>query len=328
MKAVWYEQYGKARDVLKFGEIEDPVPRSNEIKVSVKVSGLNPSDVKRRMGTSVANPKFPKMIPHMDGSGIVDAVGSDVRNFERGDRVWLYETQFGNAFGTAAEFAVVPEHRAVKLPEGIGFDTGASLGVPAMTAHRCLFLDGPIEGKTILVQGGAGAVGKYAVALAKWGKAANVIATVSSEEKAKVAQEAGADHIVNYKEEDLAEKIKGFSPEGVDLVVEVSFGANWETDATLLKNGGVISTYASDSQREPKIQFYSLAGNNLTVHFVLVYLMSKEAHEAAIKDIQNALGKQVLKPTVARRFPLSKTIDAHELLESGKAVGKILVDVS
>lgn len=328
MKAIWYEQYGNARDVLKYGEIETPVPKSDEIRVSVEVSGLNPSDIKRRRAVSAANPNFPKVIPHMDGSGIIDAVGSNVSNFRKGDRVWLYEAQFGRAFGTAAEYVVLPEHQAVKLPEGISFEAGASLGVPAMTAHRCLFLDGPIKGKTILVQGGAGAVGKYAIELAKWGSAGNVIATVSSEEKANVAREAGADHVVNYKAENSVEKIRGLATEGVDLVVEVSFGSNWATDAAVLKENGIISAYSSDSQREPKISFPALMGKNLTVHFILVYLMPKEAHKDAIRAIQDALGKQYLEPTIARRFPLSSTIDAHEFLESGKALGKILIDVA
>ena len=327
MKAVWYERYGEARDVLEFGEMEDPVPAHDEIKVRVKTSGLNPSDIKRRKGTSVANPKLPRVIPHMDGAGIVESVGADVRNIAPGDRVWVYEAQLGCPFGTAAEFVVVPEHRAVKLPDSIDFETGASLGVPAMTAHRCLFLDGSIEGKTILVQGGAGAVGNYTVQFAKWGKARRVIATVSSEEKAKIAFEAGADHVLNYKTENVVERIRQIAPEGVDRVAEVSFGSNWETDVAVLKPNGVISTYASDSQREPKIQFYSLMGKGLTVHFVLVYVMSKKAHEHAIRDIEDALAKEFLKPKIAARFPLSKTVDAHELLESGKAVGKILIEV-
>ena len=328
LKAVWYERFGEARDVLEFGEMAEPVPKPDEVKVRVKVSGLNPSDVKRRKGTSVANPKLPRVIPHMDGAGVVESVGSNVHNFKVGDRVWIYEAQLGRAFGTGAEYAVVPEHLAVKLPDGINFDIGASLGVPAMTAHRCLFSDGSIEGKTILVQGGAGAVGNYTVQLAKWGKATKVIATVSSDEKAKVAKEAGADYVLNYKTENIVERIKQIAPEGVDRVAEVSFGANWETDASVLKTNGVISTYASDSQREPKFQFYSLMGKGLTVHFVLVYVMSREAHEHAIRDTQDALRQGFLKLKVAGRFPLSKTADAHEFLESGKAVGKVLVDIS
>ena len=328
MKAVWYEQYGNARDVLKFGEMEDPLPKQNEIKVSVKVSGLNPSDVKRRKGTSSATAKFPRVIPHMDGSGIVAAVGSNVQNLKRGDRVWLYEAQLGRPFGTAAEYVCVPEQRAVKLPEESSFDIGASLGVPAMTAHRCLFVDGPIEGKTILVQGGAGAVGKSANELAKWGNAASVIATVSSQEKAQVALEAGADRVVNYKMKNIVEELKASAPEGVDLVTEVSFGSNWRDDASLLKPNGAISTYSSDTEREPKISFRDLMEKNLTVHFVHVYTMSREMHEEAIRDIQSALRKNYLAPSVAARFPLSNTVEAHEFLESGKAVGKILIDVT
>ncbi|MDG6906303.1 MAG: NADPH:quinone reductase [Nitrososphaerota archaeon] len=328
MKAVWYEQYGEARDVLHYGEMEDPVPRQDEVMVRVRVSGLNPSDVKRRRGTSVSNPRLPRVIPHMDGSGVVESVGSNVRNLKVGDRVWIYEAQLGRPYGTAAELAVIPEYRAVKLPETIDFDIGASLGIPAMTAHRCLFSDGPIEGKIVLVQGGAGAVGNYAVQLAKWGKAKRVIATASSDEKSLVAKQAGADYVLNYKTDDIVEKMKQIATEGIDRIVEVSFGANWETDATLLKPSGVISTYASDSDREPKIQFYALMRKDLTVHFVLVYAMPMEAHKDAIRDIREALRMGFLKPKVASRFPLSRTADAHEMLESGKAVGKILIDIA
>ncbi len=328
MKAVWYERYGEARDVLEYGDMTDPIPGAKEVRIKVKASGLNPSDVKRRKGTSVANPALPRVIPHMDGSGIVDLVGSNVQNFAAGDRVWVYEAQLGRPFGTAAQFVVVPQHRVVKLPESIDFETGASLGVPAMTAHRCLFLDGPIEGKTILVQGGAGGVGNFAVQFAKWGKAGKVIATVSSDEKAKIASEAGADQVLNYKTDDVIKKLKETSPEGVDLVVDVDFGANLEIDSAVLKPNGVISAYSSDSEPEPKISFRSLMGKGLTAHFVLVYIMSEEAHERAISDIQDALHKGFLKPKIAARFPLARTVDAHELLESGRALGKIIVDAS
>ena len=328
MKAVWYERYGEAKDVLEYGDTTDPIPGANEVRIRVNSSGLNPSDVKRRKGTSVANPKLPRVIPHMDGAGTVDLVGDNVHNFALGDRVWVYEAQLGRPFGTAAQLVLVPQRNVVKLPESIDFETGASLGVPAMTAHHCLFLDGPIEGKNILVQGGAGAVGNFAVQFAKWGKAGKVIATVSSDEKAKIAIEAGADQVLNYKREEVIKKVKETSPEGVDLVVEVDFGANLETDAAVLKPNGVISAYASDSEPEPKIKFRSLMGKGLTTHFVLVYVMSEEAHERAIRDIQDALHKGFLKPKIAVRFPLASTVDAHELLESGRALGKIIVEVS
>ena len=328
MRAVWYEKLGPAREVLKIGERETPALGPGEVRVSIHSSGINPSDVKRRAGWGGLTMRLPFVIPHMDGAGVIDAVGEGVSTSRIGERVWLYEAQFNRQFGTAAEYSVVPERLAVKLPEGVDYELGATLGVPAMTAHRCLFSDGSIKGQTILVSGGAGAVGSYAIQLSRWGGAKRTIATVSSAEKEKVALSAGADNVLNYKDENVATRIREItSGEGVDRIIEVSFGSNLPTNMSVLKTNGTIATYASDSDREPKIPFYSVMNRGVTVHFVLVYVMPKAAHEKAIEDITNCLEQGVLRPSVGERFPLAETAAAHEAVESGKTIGKVLINM-
>src|SRR6266850_2542158 len=198
MKAAWYERNGSAREVLKVGDMPDPKPGKGEVRVRMVVSGLNPSDVKRREGSRGQVIEFPRVIPNSDGAGVIDAVGPGASESWVGERVWVWNAQWGRAFGTCAEYCTLPEAQVRALPEGVGFDEGACLGIPAMTAHQALFSNGEVRGQTILVTGGAGAVGRYAIQMAKWG-GAMVIATVSSPEKARVASEAGADLVIDYK---------------------------------------------------------------------------------------------------------------------------------
>ena len=212
MRAIWYEKLGPAHEVLKSGEMPDSVPGPGEVRVRIAFSGVNPSDVKRRAGSRDAAMPFPRVIPDMDGSGVIDRVGPGMEEKRVGERVWLHSTQWKRPFGTAAEYAVTPSHRAVPLPQVISLAAGASLGVPAMTAHRAVFGHGPVTGKTVLVTGGAGAVGFYAIQLAKWA-GARVITTVSGAEKAELARKAGADSVVNYKTEALKEQVDHRSEE-------------------------------------------------------------------------------------------------------------------
>src|SRR5215216_6647097 len=208
MRAAWYERKGAAREVLQVSELPIPEPGLGEVRVRVAVSGINPSDTKGRTGwRGQTDMPFSQIIPHQDGSGTIDAVGADVPASHVGEQVWIYEAQRGRAFGTGAEYVVVPTSNAVRLPEGASFVDAACLGVPAMTAHRCLFADGPIARKTVLVTGAAGGVGQYAVQLAKWG-GATVIATVSSAEKAEQARAIGADHVINYRDEDVVARVQ------------------------------------------------------------------------------------------------------------------------
>jgi NADPH:quinone reductase len=330
MKAIWYERKGAARDVLTFGERPDPEPGPGEVRVKLVVSGLNPSDLKGRSGWRGAKEmQYPLIVPHQDGAGIIDRAGPGVAQARIGERVWLYEAQRGRAFGTAAEYVVVPAEHAVQLPEGVAFETGAALGVPALTAHRALFIDGSILGQTVLVTGGAGAVGQAAVLLAKWA-GARVIATVSRAEQAAVATASGADWIINRKDEDVVARIVAVTGgAGVDRVVDVAFEANLEANLAVLKSSGTISTYAPAAEYpDIRMPFYQLFAKAITVHLIYVYVMSRAAHEAAIGDVTAALMAGRYRPQIGPRFPLAQTAAAHEALESGKTVGKILIDVA
>lgn len=327
MKAVWYEQVGAAKTVLTIGAIEPPELAAGQVRVKVFASGVNPSDVKQRAGWGGLTMRFPRVIPHNDGSGVIVEVGEGVSSDRIGERVWIYEATLPKGLGTAAEFVVVASENAIALPDSISFAEGACLGVPAMTAHHCVFKDGNVAGQTILVTGGAGAVGAYAIQLAKWGNAA-VITTVSSEQKAEIAKAIGADYVINYRTEDVSAIVKQITNgKGVDRVIEVDFAANFETNLKILKRNGTIATYASDSQVAPQVPVYSLIYKNLTVHYVLVYGMSKTAHQQAAADITTCLKADVLKHQIAERFPLVRIAEAHELMESGQAIGNIIVEV-
>jgi NADPH2:quinone reductase len=329
MKAAWYESKGAAREVLQVGERPDPQPAAGEVRVRVHMSAVNPSDTKSRGGLRVREMPFPVVIPHQDGAGVIDAVGEGVDPSRVGERVWIYEANLGRAFGTAAQYTTVPAHKAVRLPDEVGFDAGACLGIPVMTAHRCVYADGPVFGQKVLVQGGAGAVGYYAVQLARLGGAAQVIATVSREEQAARALEAGADAVINRRSEDVVARVRelagGEAP--LDRVIEVAFGANLADDIALLKAGGVIATYASDAVPEPSLPFWPMLAKDLTVRFVLVYAMSAQAHEEAAAWISEALATGNLRHQVFQTFSLDEIAAAHEATESMSNVGKVLVRI-
>jgi len=328
VKAVYYEKKGPAAKVLIAGELPDPQPGPGEVRVKVAVSGVNPTDTKLRGGWDGATDMpFPRIVPHQDGAGVIDRVGAGVPQARVGERVWIWEAQRGRAFGSCAECVALPADNAVPLPQGTSFETGACLGIAGMTAHRCLFQDGGIQGQTVLVAGGAGAVGQAAILLAKWA-GARVVATVSRAEQENVAREAGADLVVNRKGGDAAERIKGFARGGVDRVVEVAFEANFDLDRAVLKANGVISTYSSGPfDSAPRIPFGPVMRQGITVHFILVYVMSREAHAAAARDLNAALEAGRYRPHVARVFALAETAAAHEAQESGAAVGKLLVSL-
>ncbi len=327
MKAAFLTGHG-GNEVVRVGERPLPQPGPGEVRVRVAVSGINPSDTKGRTGWhGQTEMPFPRIIPHQDGSGVIDAVGADVPASRVGERVWLYEAQRGRAFGAAAEYVVVPSSNAVRLSEGVSFVDAACLGVPAMTAHRCLFADGPITGKTILVTGAAGGVGQYAVQLAKWG-GATVVATVSSAEKGEQARAIGADYVINYREEDVVARVQEITGDaGVDRIVEVAFGANLPISVQVLKTNGVIATYSSDADPTPTIPFGQFLGKDLTVRFVLVYVMGEQAHQDAIKDITTALEAGLLHPVAVQRFSLDEIAAAHEAVETGHTAGKVLIDL-
>ncbi|WP_031293320.1 NADPH:quinone reductase [Leptolyngbya sp. Heron Island J] len=328
MKAIWYEQPGKASDVLKYGDVEQPEPKAGEVRVKIHVSGVNPSDTKFRSGWMGLKQPYAKTIPHNDGAGVIDAVGEGVSSERIGERVWIYEAQRQSAFGTAADYVVVPGHKAVTMPEALDFASGASLGVPAMTAHFAVFSDGPITDKVVLVHGGAGAVGSYAIQLAKWGDAKTVLATVSSDEKAAVAKQMGADYVINYRQEDVVARVREIvGKRGCDRIVDVALAANIDINAKLVAHNGVIATYESGNAPTVKIPFYELLYKNAALRTVLVYAMSEAAHEAAAKDINQAIQDGALQYLIAAHYPLSETAVAHDAVDSGQLIGKVVIDV-
>src|SRR5580704_960868 len=319
MIAALYRQTGPAAEVLQVEEVERPQPGPGEVLVRVRASGVNPTDCKSRAGLT-PRPIDGFQVPHMDGAGIIEGVGPGVDPGRVGERVWLWLAAAGRRWGTAAEWTVLPARQAALLPDGASFDLGATLGVPAMTAHYCLFSDGPITGQTVLVAGGAGAVGHFAVELAKRA-GARVIATVSSPEKAALAKEAGAEKVVNYRSPDAVDQIKAFGP--VDRVIEVALGANLELDLAVVRPHATIVTYAAEAA-DPALPVRTCMTANLTLKFVLLYGVPMTALDQAAADITAALVAGELTGLPGRKFPLADITAAHEAAESGVA-GKVIV---
>jgi len=322
MRAVWYEESGDA-GVLQVGEMPDPEPGPGEVRVKVMVSGINPSDWKMRSRAM----RFPKIIPNQDGSGVIDKVGPGVPSTRVGQRVWLFESNFGQAFGTAAEYTVQPAHHAVALPENASFDDGACLGVPAMTAHRSVFADGPVTDKTVLVTGGAGAVAQYAIQMAKIG-GARVFSTVSSDKKAFIARDAGADETINYRTEDVTARIDALTGDrGVDRIVEVEFPANFEVSRKAIADGGSISVYGfGDGAIETPGVPFRFRRSNINVRFVMVYTMPTEAKRAATEHITQCISDGSLTHLHGPHFTLEQAADASRAVES-HAIGTVMLDV-
>ena len=326
MKAVWYERTGAAHEVLTMGEMSDPNPDAGEVRVRMSVAGVNPSDVKRRAGFNGQTMAFPRIIPNMDGAGTIDAVGAGVDAKRIGERVWLHSTAWKRPFGTAAQYAVTPSPRAFTLPMAVSFEVGAGLGVPAMTAHRAVFGCGAVRGKTVLVPGGAGAVGFYAIQLAKWG-GATVIATVSGAAKAAEALRAGADHVVNYRVDNVADRVMALSAgAGVDHIVEVDFGANLASSLAVIKPNGSLATYASMTTPQPSIAFYAWMNKNVQLLWVFVYEMSQAAMDEAARDVNAWLVSGHAQHPKVHPYPLERAADAHGSVEAA-AVGKVVINI-
>ncbi|HET6619399.1 MAG TPA: NADPH:quinone reductase [Dongiaceae bacterium] len=325
--AAFYERNGPADEVLQVGEMPMPAAGPGEVLVRINASGVNPSDVKSRAGLR-ARMAWPRVVPHSDGAGVIEAIGAGTDPARVGERVWLWNGQWQRPFGTAAEYIALPSFQAPHLPDGVPYEAGACLGIPAMTAHRCVFADGPVAGQTILVTGGAGAVGHYAIQLARWG-GATVIATVSTAEKAAHARAAGADRIVNYRTEDVIGAVKDFTDgQGVDRAVEVEFGGNLSIALACLKPNGVIAAYASSGTMEPKLPFYAMMFQGITLRLVLVYILPEAARRQAIQDINQALVQGALVHAIAESYSLEKIADAHQAVESGKAIGNVVVTIT
>jgi NADPH:quinone reductase len=326
MKAVWYERTGAALDVLSFGDMPTPMAGPGEVRIRLEASGVNPADAGRRAGSYRAM-EYPRVIANSDGAGIVDQIGDGVTRLSVGQRVWLYNGQRnGRAFGTAAEYIALAEHLVTPLPDNVSFAAGATLGIPCMTAWCCLFADGPIAGQTVLVSGGAGAVGHYAVQLAKWG-GARVIATVSSSRKAEQARLAGADLVIDYKTEDVVAKVMAFTEQhGVDRVVDVDFGGNIETTLKLMAMNSTIAVYATNGNRNPVIPMRTLMERCITSRALVLPALPAPLRAAAQADIAKWLAAGPRIHNIAAQFALSETAQAHLAVEKGDKLGTVIVD--
>ena len=327
MFAGFYEEVGRADQVIKIGEMEDPIPGPYEVLVKIAFSGINPSDVKMRAGSRGVL-AFPRIIPHSDGSGIIESVGSMIDRRRIGEKVWIWNGNWKRAYGTNAEYIAIPSRQAVKLPEEISLEVGATLGIPAITAHYCLFSDGSIKDKIILITGGGGRVGSYAIQMACL-SGAKVITTVSSEEKATVARENGAHWVINYKKDLVIEKINTITNgNGVDRIIEVDFGSNIMISKEVLKKYGTIAAYGSTINPTPNIPFYPMMFLNHSIKLAFVYEIIKSERDNAIQDITCWLKGNKLKSLVTSVFVLSETSKAHNLVEVGKKIGGVLVKIS
>ncbi len=322
MKAAIYDRLGPAREVLRVTDIDRPEPGPGQVRVRLRVSGVNPTDWKSRSGVT-PRPVSGFQIPHHDGAGEIDAVGPGVEPGRVGQRVWTWMAAAGQPWGTAAQWTVVPAEQAVPLSDGASLDLGASLGVPAMTAYRCLFTDGPMAGKNVLVAGGAGAVGHFAIELAKH-SGARVLATVSGPEKAALASKAGADQVVNYRDGDAADQVRSFA-DRFDRVVEVALGANMSLDLAVAGHETVIVTYAAEAA-DPTLPVRACMTANVTLRFVLLYGVPRPFMVQAAQGITAALAAGALTELPVHRFPLDEIAAAQEAVEAG-AVGKVLVDI-
>jgi NADPH2:quinone reductase len=326
VKAVWYERSGPAPEVLTYGEMPTPVVGPSEVRVRLEASGVNPADVGRRGGSYRAL-EYPRVIPNSDGAGIIDQIGDNVTRLHVGQRVWLFNGQRnGRAFGTAAEYISLAEHLVTPLPDDLSFAAGATLGIPGMTAWCCLFGDGPIAGQTVLVTGGAGAVGHYAVQFAKWG-GARVIATVSSAAKAEQARLAGADLVVNYRTDDVVAKAMAFTGQrGVDRVVDVDFGGNIATTLKLMAVNSTIAVYATNGDRTPVVPMRELMEKCIAVRALVLFALPPPLLAAAQADITKWLEAGTRIHNIAAQFALSDTAQAHLAVERGDKLGTVIVD--
>lgn len=326
MHAITYTELGRARDVLKFRKLATLQPQPGELRVALRYSGVNPSDTKSRAGRpGMQRPAFDLIVPHSDGSGIVEAVGDGVDPSRIGERVWLWNAQWQRPFGTAASHVTLPAHMAVPLPAGISLETGATLGIPGLTAAHAVFGGGDIAGQTMLIQGGAGRVGLLAVQLAKWG-GATVIATSSARNMERV-KAAGADVVLDYRAADLAAQIlAGNKGEPIPRIIEVEFGKNIAVDAQVIAPNGTLAVYGSALDMTPTIPFLPLLFKAVTIDIMLIYLLPQSTRDALIDKLHRALGAGALTCPVAHIYPLDQAAAAHEAIEAGGHDGAILLD--
>jgi NADPH:quinone reductase-like Zn-dependent oxidoreductase len=327
MKAAWFEKFGTPADTIIIGEQPKPVSGDGQVLVKLKTTGVNPSDVKKRIGA------FPNLldnghvIPHSDGAGIIEAVGKGVPESRIGERVWVYQAQYARLLGTAAEYVAIDASRAATLPSNTSFEIGACLGIPAMTAHRVVSSDGSVKGQTVLVTGGAGRVGYYAIQWAKLA-GAKVITTASNPIDEASCIAAGADFVVNHRDVNWGDKVQEVNEgEKVDRVIDVEFGFNLPEVLKCIRTGGVIATYGNTQIKEPKLPFFQMMFMDLTIRMTIVYAMPESAKQEAIEDIYKALAAGRLKHRVTHVLPFEQMAKSHELIEEIGLRGSVVVDI-
>jgi NADPH:quinone reductase len=322
MKAAWYEKQGPAREVLNVGEMAAPTVGPGEVRIRISASGVNPGDTKKRGDAFGVGMPYPRVIPHSDGAGRIDQIGPDISSEWVGRNVWCYGAQSYRAFGTAAEFTVVPIDHVAPLPAKVSMEQGACLGIPGITGHRAVHVGGDVRGRTVLVQGAAGSVGLCAVALARHA-GARVIGTVRSGSDEPTARNAGAQEVI-VSGGDLVSRLKALAPQGVDHIVEVAFGANVDADVELLKNYGSIATYATDNPAA-KIPFWQMVFKNIRVFFLGSDDFPREAKMKATQDINSALEAGWTGFEIGERIPLDEIARAHELVDHPARRGRVVV---
>jgi NADPH2:quinone reductase len=327
MKAAWFESFGPAADTLVIGEQPKPEPGHGEVLVKLATTGVNPSDVKKRAGA------FPHLlddglvIPHSDGAGVIEAVGEGVDAARVGERVFVYQAQYGRRLGTAAEYVALDAARAPRLPDNASFEVGACIGIPIMTAHRCVFADGPVAGQTVVVTGGAGRVGYYAIQWAKWA-GATVIATASNADDEASCRALGADHVVNHRQDNWGDEVLACTGDNkAHRVVEVEFGANLPEVLKFMATSGTIATYSSTVVKEPQLPFIQMMFMDLTLRMVIVYAMPEAAKAQAIVDTCELLEQGKLQHRVVHSLPFSEMAKSHELIEQGGFGGCVVVNI-
>jgi NADPH2:quinone reductase len=313
MRAAWYDVQGPASDVFRVAELPDPTPGPGEVRVRVSFSGINPGDTKKRRGWLGSSMPYPRVIPHSDGAGVIDAVGEGIEPNRVGRRVWVYGAQSYRAFGTAAELVVVPSEQAVDLPDEVSDEVGACLGIPGITAHRAVFSDGPVRDQTIVVQGALGGVGSLAAQLAHWG-GATVIGTVRHRDDVAETSRLPLAHVVSLDQRDAVDLIRSYAPAGITRIIEVDFSDNIEFDAAIASNNTVIAAYAA-REDQPTFPFWTMLFDNITIRLFGSDDFPIEAKRQAAADLTTVAPKLSLR--IGRPLPLASAAEAHDRVDAG-----------
>jgi NADPH:quinone reductase len=315
MRAAWYDRQGPAADVLRVGELPAPEPAPGEVRVRLRFSGINPGDTKKRVDRFGLGMSFPRVVPHSDGSGVVERVGDGLDAGRVGQRVWVYGAQSYRPFGTAAQLTAVPAEQAVPLPEGVSDEVGACLGIPGITAHRAVFADGAVTGTTVLVHGVLGGVGALAAQLARWG-GAEVVGTVRRSSDIDAVDPNVATHVVALDRPDPAGRIRAHARDGVDRVVEVAFSDNVELDAAVAANDAVIAAYGTREDR-PELPFRPLLWANVTIRLLGSDDFPVAARRDAARALTAAAREGALSVPVGEPLPLDRIAEAHDRVDAG-----------